>query len=143
MLKEKTKIEQLAEEVLTFSRNTLLVNLRFLDMALNQLKLQSTDSSTMMTDGQFVFYEPRNVLTKYKTQHESIAHDYLHMVLHCVYRHLLNLSDEWIEKLGRKFGIPPFDAYRGKSNNDCGYKEETKHGSERENSFRIVPRLRH
>lgn len=88
MLKEKTKIEQLAEEVLTFSRNTLLVNLRFLDMALNQLKLQSTDSSTMMTDGQFVFYEPRNVLTKYKTRRESIAHDYLHMVQHCVYRHM-------------------------------------------------------
>ena len=37
--KQLNKAEKLAEEVLIYSRNTLLVNLRFLDMALSQFEM--------------------------------------------------------------------------------------------------------
>lgn len=82
------KIEQLAEEVLRLSRNTLLVNLRFLDMALSQFTLHSIDFSTIMTDGQVILYNSKHVLTEFKNEKEGTVRDYLHMVMHCVYRHM-------------------------------------------------------
>lgn len=88
MSKDLSKIERLAEEVLILSRNTLLVNLRFLDVALSQFTLHPIDFSTIMTDGQFILYNPQHVLTEFKNQKESTVRDYLHMVMHCVYRHM-------------------------------------------------------
>lgn len=88
MPKNLSKIERLSEEVLMLSRNTLLVNLRFLDMALSQFTLHPIDFSTIMTDGQFILYHPQHVLTEFKNQKELIVRDYLHMVMHCVYRHM-------------------------------------------------------
>ena len=88
MPKNLSKIERLAEEVLILSRNTLLVNLRFLDVALSQFTLHSIDFSTIMTDGQFILYNPQHVLTEFKNQKESTVRDYLHTVMHCVYRHM-------------------------------------------------------
>lgn len=88
MPKNLSKIERLAEEVLILSRNTLLVNLRFLDMALSQFVLHSIDFSTMMTDGQLILYNPQHILTEFKEQKETPVRDYLHMVMHCVYRHM-------------------------------------------------------
>ena len=88
MSKNLSKIERLAEEVLILSRNTLLVNLRFLDMALSQFVLHSIDFSTMMTDGQLILYNPQHILTEFKEQKETTVRDYLHMVMHCVYRHM-------------------------------------------------------
>lgn len=88
MPKDLTKIERLAEEVLMLSRNTLLVNLRFLDMALSQFTLYPIDFSTIMTDGRFILYNPKHVLTEFKDQKEAVVRDYIHMVMHCVYRHM-------------------------------------------------------
>ena len=88
MSKDLSKIERLAEEVLILSRNTLLVNLRFLDMALSQFILYPIDVSTIMTDGQLILYNPQYVLTEFKEQKETTVRDYLHMVMHCVYRHM-------------------------------------------------------
>lgn len=43
--------EQLAREVLELSRNTLLANLHFLDIALSQLESTPIEQGTAMTDG--------------------------------------------------------------------------------------------
>lgn len=80
--------DELAREVLTLSRNTLLVDLRFLDMALSQFKLVPIDTSTPMTDGKHFFYHPRHVLETYISGKEIPVRDYLHIVLHCVFQHM-------------------------------------------------------
>lgn len=80
--------DELAREVLTLSRNTLLVDLRFLDMALSQFKLVPIDTSTLMTDGKHFFYHPRHVLETYISGKEIPVRDYLHIVLHCVFQHM-------------------------------------------------------
>lgn len=80
--------DELAREVLTLSRNTLLVDLRFLDMALSQFKLVPIDTSTLMTDGKHFFYHPRHVLESYISGKEIPVRDYLHIVLHCVFQHM-------------------------------------------------------
>ncbi|MCI2056959.1 MAG: VWA-like domain-containing protein [Oscillibacter sp.] len=79
--------DKLAREVLTLSRNTLLVNLRFLDMALSRFTLKPYPG-TMATDGQYLFYDAFHVLSSYKSEKERVTRDYLHIVLHCVFHHL-------------------------------------------------------
>lgn len=52
---EKHKIvEQLAKDVLILSRNTLLVNLRFLEVALSQFEWVSIEKSSILTDGKYI-----------------------------------------------------------------------------------------
>ena len=85
---DASKIQKLARDVLVFSRNILLVNLRFLDSALSQLVYVPISQSTFLTDGKHMFYNPLHVLKNYKTAKEIPARDYLHIVMHCVFRHM-------------------------------------------------------
>ena len=82
-----TQAETLAREILLLSRNTLLVNLRFLDAALSQFVLTPA-SLPFATDGQNLYYDPRHVLLRYKEEKEQSVRDYLHLVFHCVFRHM-------------------------------------------------------
>lgn len=78
----------LAREILTLSRNTLLVSLRFMDVALSQFEWVLTGNGALMTDGKHIFYDPNRVLTCYKIAREIPVRDYLHIVLHCVFQHM-------------------------------------------------------
>lgn len=80
--------EALARDILLLSRNTLLVNLRFLDRALSQFKLVPIQEYPLMTDGGHIFFTPRHVLKSYRQGREIPVRDYLHMVMHCVFRHM-------------------------------------------------------
>lgn len=84
--------EALARDILLLSRNTLLVKLRFLDMALSQFELVPVEKYTLMTDGGHIFFRPRHVLQSYKRGREIPVRDYLHMVMHCVFRHMFSTS---------------------------------------------------
>ena len=95
MTNQKAKKNALARDVIRLSRNTLLVHLRFLDMALSRLRPVATDLAELIgdgqglaTDGQFLAYDPGFVLRRYKQAKELPVRDYLHVVLHCVFRHM-------------------------------------------------------
>lgn len=85
---KQEKRNQLARDVLLLSRNTLLVNLRFLDMALSRLELFTSDKGTLQCDGKYLIYNPTHVLQCYKNGKEIPVRDYLHIVMHCVFRHM-------------------------------------------------------
>lgn len=82
------KLKKIAADILRLSRNTLLVNLRFLDMALSRLKPVATDLTTLCTDGEHLAYDPMFILRRYKQEKEVPVRDYLHVVFHCVFRHM-------------------------------------------------------
>jgi len=82
------KMIELALEVLKVSKNTLLVNLRFLDMALSRFKYQPHNESTYFTNGEVLIYNPKHVLKTYKADKNTPVRDYLHVVMHCVFRHM-------------------------------------------------------
>ena len=82
----------LARDILRLTRNTLLVNLRFLDLALSQFQLSSYPG-TLATDGEHLFYDTYYVLSSYKSERGKNVRDYLHIVLHCVFRHLFAGGD--------------------------------------------------
>ena len=80
------KLDKLARDVLNLSRNTLIVNLRFMDEALSRLTPAAREGS-LSTDGEHLFYDARFVLRRYMSERELPVRDYLHTVLHCVLRH--------------------------------------------------------
>ena len=80
--------ERLAHEVLNLSRNTLLVNLRFLDAALSMFEPVAIDQNELLTDGKLLLFQPARVLRHYVNEKESVVRDYLHLVFHCVFRHM-------------------------------------------------------
>ena len=88
MTEHEQKLDTLAREVLTLSRNTLLVNLRFLDAALSRFELMPFEDTSLATDGHYLLYDARHVLKSYRSEKEAPVRDYLHMVLHCVFRHM-------------------------------------------------------
>ena len=85
---KQQKLDSLAREVLTLSRNTLLVNLRFMDAALSMFEFFPIDESSMLTDGKHLLYNAHHVLEQYKLEKEASVRDYLHIVMHCVFRHM-------------------------------------------------------
>ena len=88
-MSEKTERQaKLAKDIMILSRNTLLVNLRFLDVALSQFEYVPIESDTMLTDGKHLLYHPPHVLENYKHAKEIPVRDYLHIVMHCVFRHM-------------------------------------------------------
>ena len=81
------ELDALAQEVLRLSRDTLLVNLRFLDMALNRFQLTAKPEGGISTDGDHLFYDAKAVLRAYQEDEKLCTRNYLHMVFHCVFRH--------------------------------------------------------
>lgn len=92
------KIKQffkLAEDILKLSRNTLIVNLRFMDLAMSRLNIQPYDG-TVATDGRYIYYNPVHVLQSYKQAKELPTRAFLHMVMHCVFQHFF-VDLEYVE----------------------------------------------
>lgn len=82
------QLQSIAEEVLKLSRNTLLVNLRFLDEALSKFSYHPHDDSTYFTNGEYLIYNPVHTLKTYKGDKNAPVRDYLHIVMHCIFRHM-------------------------------------------------------
>ena len=73
---QQKRIDKLAQDVLQLSRNTLLVNLRFLDAALAQLKPLVLDTVSLATDGEYLAYAPKHILCRYKEEKETSVRDW-------------------------------------------------------------------
>lgn len=92
MLDEVTreKVEKIALEIISLSRNKLLVNMRFLDMAVNRLEICSKSEVTgsASADGKVYAYNPEHILSAYRIEENQPVRNYLHSVLHCVFKHM-------------------------------------------------------
>ena len=78
---------KLALEVLALTRDSLLVALRFMDVALCQLRFVPVAGAGLATDGQSLFFDVDSLLASYKASREKTNRSYLHLVLHCVFHH--------------------------------------------------------
>ncbi len=88
MDEKKSRKIKIAQDILTLSRNNLLVNLRYLDMALSMLEPVPFDEGTILTDGKHLVFNPSHILKSFRQAKENVVRDYLHMILHCVFRHM-------------------------------------------------------
>lgn len=78
--------DRLANEILDLARNKLLVNLRFLDLALSWHG-RVPYAGTFGTDGRDLYYNVRAVLLTYRDSEEESVRTYLHTILHCLFLH--------------------------------------------------------
>ncbi|MBP3674565.1 MAG: hypothetical protein J6J18_12130 [Oscillospiraceae bacterium] len=78
----------IAKKILGLSRNTILVNLRFLDAAVNRLEFVLNPEVAFATDGRTLCFEPFYLVKRYRAEQEAVVRDYLHVLLHCLLRHM-------------------------------------------------------
>lgn len=80
------KTGELSARVMQISAAALLLNMRFFARAVNRLPYYGSGKG-YSCDGQRLTYEPELVLKRYKESERLPVHDYLHILLHCVFRH--------------------------------------------------------
>lgn len=81
------RAEQIAVQIIKYSRNELLVSLRFMDLALCKLEYKMEDVTRTATDGKYLYYNPIHVFNLYKAGNSELNHSHLHTVFHCVFYH--------------------------------------------------------
>ena len=90
--KEQEKTEKLAgigREILLLTRNELYLQMRFLDVAVSSFVYEmNLHAEPAGTDGLVMYYHPGRIGGLYKERHVDLCRLYLHMVLHCIFRHL-------------------------------------------------------
>ena len=79
--------KELAANIMTLARNTLMVHLRFMDRAISHLTLTCDGEIPFATDGRALYYEPWTVLQRYQAEPNAVNRDMMHALLHCVFRH--------------------------------------------------------
>lgn len=84
----KTAME-LAKEILNLSRHTLFIHLRFMEAAFVKIVPDhDIDTLTMATDGTYLYYNSAHICRQFRRAKEIPVRDYLHVILHCVFRHI-------------------------------------------------------
>lgn len=87
-LEKQKKTAYLAGEVLRLSRDSIIMNMRFLDVALSRMQSASKPGlKGIATDGMNFWYDDAFVLRRYKREPVYITRCYLHSLLHLVFYH--------------------------------------------------------
>lgn len=87
-LQEMDQVEQCVR-ILTASRNTLYLHMRYLDISLSCLRFEADwQRSGVATDGFTLYYGPDALLRLYGQGQKEVNRAYLHMVMHCLFAHL-------------------------------------------------------
>ena len=79
-------METISRDIFSQIRTTIVLNLRFLDMAVFRLK-PTPERVTLATDGERLYYQPAWLLNRYRSEPNAVTRDYLHVLLHCIFRH--------------------------------------------------------
>ena len=85
----------LAAKVMQLARDNIVVNLRFLDVALSGLKPQMRGGlEGVATDGGKMYYDPVWLLRKYQEEKDYPVRMYLHILFHCVFYHSFEYGEK-------------------------------------------------
>ncbi len=82
------QISSLASEVIRLAHDGILINMRFLDVALDKLKLEEREQmGAFAFDGSKLYYDPALLLARYRKEPHFAVRLYLHVLLHCIFYH--------------------------------------------------------
>lgn len=88
MADNEERISALGREIIRLAHDSILVNMRFLDMALSELRLEERrQTGAFVYDGSRLYYDPSLLLAKYKKEPHYMVRLYLHTLLHCIFYH--------------------------------------------------------
>lgn len=85
---KQLQIREIAARVMHLAHDGILINMRFLDVALSKLKVECREQTgAHLFDGAGLYYDPIRLLRQYKTSPNYAARLYLHTLLHCIFYH--------------------------------------------------------
>ncbi len=83
------RLEILGKKIWNASRDELYLGMRFLDVALSSFVYQmDTRVSPFGTDGAVLYFHPQQLGGLYRQNRILLNRGYLHMVYHCIFRHI-------------------------------------------------------
>ena len=78
----------LAVKIMTYARDSIVMNMRFLDVAISAIKPQPRKGlGTFACDGAAFYYDPVLLLKKYKEEPAFAVRLYLHVLFHLIFYH--------------------------------------------------------
>lgn len=84
------QLERIGTQILNASRAELYFGMRFLDVALSSFDYQmNMEIAPFGTDGRSIFYHPQLLGGMYRRNRIQVNRGYLHMVYHCIFRHIV------------------------------------------------------
>ena len=89
-MEERKDLSAIGQEVLLTARNELYMNLPYLDVALCALRFVPGGGMTLSlaTDGEQLYYDGAWLADRYLRSRVAVNRAYLHVILHCMLRHL-------------------------------------------------------
>lgn len=83
------QLERIGREILTLCRDELYFSMRFMDVALSSfVYVMDPEARPFGTDGYRMYFHPGRLGGMYRENRILVNRAYLHMVLHCIFRHL-------------------------------------------------------
>lgn len=83
------RLDMLGKKILSAARDELYLGMRFLDVALSSFGYQMDAAvSPFATDGGIIYFHPQQLGGLYRQNRILVNRGYLHMVYHCIFRHL-------------------------------------------------------
>ena len=84
---EYEQVEALAREILEQTRETLAMTFRYLDLALWHMPIEPHAlDKPLATNGIALFFDPYQVVWRFRESPDEMVRDYLHLLLHCIFR---------------------------------------------------------
>jgi len=78
----------LAMGIITYARDSIVMNMRFLDVAISAIKPEPYRGlGTFACDGRILYYDPVFLLKKYKEEPAFAVRLYLHVLFHLIFYH--------------------------------------------------------
>lgn len=89
-------LDRIGKEILGLCRDELYFSMRFMDVALSSFQyIMDPEVHPFGTDGYGMYFHPRELGGLFKENRILTNRGYLHMVLHCIFRHALcSIADE-------------------------------------------------
>lgn len=79
--------QELSAEIIALARNSILLNLRFMDRAVGNFRCIPDMNYGFAGSGGFVMYSPWTLIASYRQEQNAPTRDLLHCILHSIFRH--------------------------------------------------------
>ena len=96
----REKLEQMGFRILDAVRTELLLSMRFMAPALNSLGFKmDLATSSAGTDAAYIRFNPGFLLQVYVERPRRMNRMYMHMLIHCLFRHMFYMFQGLIQVL--------------------------------------------
>lgn len=93
-MKARVELDQMGQKILNECRTELYLSMRFMGVALSSLDYRMDLSTRRVgTDAAFIRFNPNYLLQLYLERPEKLNRTYMHMLMHCLFRHMFSAKE--------------------------------------------------